>query len=130
MTNLSYFFRRLVLTLVLVGAGSGYAVAQDELRNTFFKDVDAARAAADAANASLLAPRSYASASKDYDAADDGLTRGRNIEYVRNKASDAEADYKTATTAAELAKTVLSLVMMSRQDAANAKAPDLSPEII
>jgi outer membrane protein OmpA-like peptidoglycan-associated protein len=112
-----------------MGAGSGYAVAQDELRNTFFKDVDAARAAADAANASLLAPRSYTSASKDYNAADDGLRRGRNIEYVRNKASDAEDDYKTATEAAELAKTVLSQVMKSRQDAANAKAPDLSPEI-
>jgi outer membrane protein OmpA-like peptidoglycan-associated protein len=108
---------------------AGTALAQNELRQTFFKDVDAARAAADGANANLLAPRSYGSATKDYEAAELGLNRGRNIEYVRNKASSAERHYKTATSAAELAKTVLSQVMKSRQDAANAKSPELSAEI-
>jgi len=129
MTYLSCFVRLFLLAIFALSAGSGFAVAQDELRNTFFKNVDAARAAADAANAVLLAPRSYASATKDYDAADAGLDRGRNIEYVRNKTASAAVDYKHATTAAELAKTVLSQVMKSRQDAANAKAPDLSPDI-
>ncbi len=104
-------------------------MAQNELRNTFFKDVDAAREAAVAANASLLAPRSYGSAIKDYTAAEAGLNRGRNIEYVRNKAGSAEGHFKRATSAAELAKTVLSQVLKSRQDAANAKGPELSPEI-
>ncbi len=127
MTSLTSFVRLLLLTIFVLGAGS--AVAQDELRQTFFKDVDAARVAADAVNASLLAPRSYGLANKDYDAADLGLDRGRNIEYVRSKAGSAEGHYKTATNAAELAKTVLSQVMKSRQDAANAKAPDLSSDI-
>lgn len=127
MASLTSFVRLLLLTIFVLGAGS--AVAQDELRKTFFKDVDAARVAADAVNASLLAPRSYGLANKDYDAADSGLQRGRNIEYVRDKAGSAEAHYKTATTAAELAKTVLSQVMKSRQDAANAKAPELSSDI-
>ncbi len=127
MTSLTSFVRLLLLTIFVLGAGS--AVAQDELRQTFFKDVDAARVAADAVNASLLAPRSYGLANKDYDAADLGLNRGRNIEYVRSKAGSAEGHYKTATNAAELAKTVLSQVMKSRQDAANAKAPDLSSDI-
>ena len=127
MASLTSFVRLLLLTIFVLGAGS--TVAQDELRRTFFKDVDAARVAADAVNASLLAPRSYGLANKDYDAADLGLQRGRNIEYVRSKASSAEGHYKTAATAAELAKTVLSQVMKSRQDAANAKAPDLSSDI-
>ena len=127
MAFLTNFVRLLLLAVFVLSAGS--AVAQDELRKTFFKDVDAARAAADAANASLLAPRSYGSATKDYDYAELGLNRGRNIEYVRNKAGSAERHYKTATAAAELARTVLSQVMKSRQDAANAKAPELSPEI-
>ena len=48
---------------------------------------------------------------------------------MRRKAADAEDHFLTATTAAELAKTVLSQVMKSRQDAANAKAPELSPDI-
>jgi len=127
MASQSIFVRLLLPALCVLGAG--FAVAQDELHDTFFKEVDAARAAAVAANASLLAPRSYSAAIKDYGAADAGLKRGRNIEYVRNKTGSAEDHFNTATTAAELAKTVLSQVMKSRQDAANAKAPDMSPEI-
>lgn len=115
------------LALLVFGASVGFA--QDELRNTFFRDADAALAAADAANAKLLAPRSYERATDAYKAADDGLTRGRNIEYVRDKASEAEQYYKAATEAARLAKTALSQVMKSRQDAANARAPELSTEL-
>ncbi|MDX1403942.1 MAG: OmpA family protein [Woeseiaceae bacterium] len=115
--------------LVIFVLWAGFSTAQDELRNTFFKEADAARAAADAVNAYLLAPRSYGAATKDYEAADAALARGRNIEYVRDKAASAVRHYNTATTAAELAHTVLSQVMKSRQDAANAKAPELSPDI-
>jgi outer membrane protein OmpA-like peptidoglycan-associated protein len=127
MASQSSFVRLFLLAIFVLGAVS--AAAQNELRNTFFKEADAARAAADAQNAVLLAPRSYAAATKDYKAADAGLVRGRNIEYVRDKTASATRHYKTATTAAELAKTVLSQVMKSRQDAANAKAPELSTEI-
>ena len=127
MASLPSFVRLLLLAVFVLGAGS--ALAQDELRKTFFKDVDAARAAADTVNANLLAPRSYSAAVKDYDAADVGLNRGRNIEYIRTKVGRAENNFQTATTAAQLAKTVLSQVMKSRQDAANAKSPQLSPEI-
>jgi outer membrane protein OmpA-like peptidoglycan-associated protein len=127
MASLPSFVRLLLLAIFVLSAGS--AVAQDELRKTFFKDVDVARTAADAVNANLLAPKSYSAAIKDYDAADAGLTRGRNIEYVRNKVGSAEGHFKTATIAAELAKTVLSQVMKSRQDAANAKSPQMSTEI-
>ncbi len=127
MASLTSFVRFFLLAVFVLSAGT--ALAQDELRRTFFKDVDAALAAADAVNASLLAPRSYSSATKDYEAAELGLNRGRNIEYVRNKVSTAERSYKTATTAAELAKTVLSQVMKSRQDAANARSPELSAQV-
>ncbi|MEX2125422.1 MAG: OmpA family protein [Woeseia sp.] len=112
--------------LVLLG---GYALAQDELRATFFKEADAALAAAKAANAELLAPESYADGIKDYQAAETGLERGRNVEYVRDKARDATAHLREAEKIATLGKSVLSQVMKSRQDAANARAPDLSPDI-
>jgi len=116
----------LVATLLL---GLGNAYAQDELRKTFFKEADAAKAAADAANAQLLAPRSYARGMDEYKDAEFALQRGRNIETVRANAADAARQFKTATTAAELASTALAQVMKSRQDAANARAPELSPEI-
>lgn len=115
--------------LIILALGVGNAVAQDELRKTFFKDVDAALVAADEANSQLLSPKNYADGKKDYDAAEVGLARGRNIEYVRKKAAAAHVSFAAATKSAQLAKTVLSQVLKSRQDAANAKAPDLSPDL-
>jgi outer membrane protein OmpA-like peptidoglycan-associated protein len=117
----------LIAALLLASAG---AIAQDnELRKTFFKEADAAKAAADAADANLLAPRSYARGMDEFRDAEMALERGRNIETVRSNAADAARHFKTATTAAELASTALAQVMKSRQDAANARAPELAPEI-
>ncbi len=105
------------------------AVAQDELRQTFLKDAEAALKAADAVDAKLLAPRSYERGADAFGDAEEGLRRGRNIEYVRTKAGEAEENFEAATKAAELAKTVLAQVMKSRQDAANARAPELSQDL-
>jgi outer membrane protein OmpA-like peptidoglycan-associated protein len=121
------FVRLVLLTVFLIGAGS--AAAQDELRNTFFKDVDTAKVEAEEANAALLAPDSFGDAVKDYEAAETGLQRGRNIEYVRDKVADAQRNYAAATKAARLAKTALSQENKSRQDAANARAPELSADL-
>jgi outer membrane protein OmpA-like peptidoglycan-associated protein len=119
--------RCVLITTLLLGLGNAHA--QDELRKTFFKEADAAKAAADNANAQLLAPRSYSRGMDEYKDAEFALERGRNIETVRSNASDAARYFKTATTAAELADTALAQVMKSRQDAANARAPELSKEI-
>ncbi len=121
-------FVRVFLVAVLM-LTSSIAGAQDELRKTFFKEADAAKAAADAADAALLAPRSYERGMTEYRDAEFALERGRNIETVRSNAADATRYFKTATTAAELAATALAQVMKSRQDAANARAPELEPEI-
>jgi outer membrane protein OmpA-like peptidoglycan-associated protein len=121
-------FVRLALVAGLVLA-TGLAEAQDELRKTFFKDADAAKAAADAANAALLAPRSYERGVQEYADAEYALERGRNIETVRSNAASAAEYFRTATATAELAATALAQVMKSRQDAANARAPELEVEI-
>jgi OOP family OmpA-OmpF porin len=119
--------RCVLIATLLLGLGNAYA--QDELRKTFFKEADAAKAAADSANAQLLAPRSYSRGMDEYKDAEIALERGRNIETVRSNAADATRYFKTATTAADLADTALAQVMKSRQDAANARAPELSGEI-
>lgn len=123
----SSFVRFFVCAAFLLGVGG--SLAQDELRSTFFKNADAALAEADAVNAKLLAPRAYESGARAYAAAEDGLSRGRNVQFLRDKTAEAAADFGTAKRGAELAKTVLSQVLKSRQDAANAKAPELSREI-
>jgi len=119
--------RCVVIATLLLSIGN--AVAQDELRNTFFKEADAAKALADGANAQLLAPRSYERGMSEYSDAELALERGRNIEKVRSNAAEAAQYFKTATTTAEFAATALAQVMKSRQDAANARAPELSVEI-
>ena len=118
------------LTLLgLLLLSTTFAFAQNELRATFFKDADAARAAADAANAELLAPKNYERGMKEYTDAESALQRGRNIETVRSNAAAAASYLTIAADKAALAKTALAQVLKSRQDAANAKAPQLSAEI-
>lgn len=121
-------FGRFVLMLMLM-LGATTAMAQNELRDTFFKTVDAQKAAAEAANAQLLAPNSYRRGLKEYRDAEVALERGRNIQTVRSNADLANGYFRTATIAAELAQVKLAQVLKSRQDAANARAPELSPEI-
>ncbi|MDH3362874.1 MAG: OmpA family protein [Gammaproteobacteria bacterium] len=121
------FVKLVAMSLLLFSAANGYA--QNELRKTFFKEADAAKAAADAANAELLAPRSYEQGLKEYGDAESALERGRNIEFVRSNAANATTYFNTAAEKARLAKTALAQVMKSRQDAANARAPELSTEI-
>ena len=119
--------RLIILGVALIAASSGYA--DDELRQTFFRDADAALAAADEVNAELYAPKSYQSGMKEYRDAEDYLARGRNIEYVRSNAADAVEHFSTAAQAASLAQTVLAQAIKSRQDAANAQAPKRAPEL-
>ena len=120
---------RTILALAALMLCASAAGAQDALRETFLSEAEAARAAADAAQAELLAPRSYSRGVEEFTDAEEGLERGRNIESVRSKAAEATNHFRTATEAAELAATALAQVMKSRQDAANARAPELSPEL-
>ncbi len=123
----SSFVRLLVVAAFLLTTGS--SLSQDELRSTFFKNADAALAEADAVNAKLLAPKSYQRGAKAYALAEAGLARGRSVQYLRDKTAEAASQFGAAKRASDLAKTVLSQVLKSRQDAANAKAPKLSPEV-
>ena len=128
MNSVNRLFSILLASLLLVGAD--ISVAQDdELRRTFFRDADAAKASADELDARMLAPRAYAEGVEDFEDAEEGLARGRNIEYVRRKADEATENFQTAAKSAELAHTALAQVMKSRQDAANAQAPELATEI-
>ena len=121
------WLRALILAVLALGAAS--ALAQNELRSTFFKNADAAKEAADAVNAEWLAPRTYERGMREYQAAEQALQRGRNIDYVRTNAAEAANYFTDAAKAAGLAKTALAQALKSRQDAANAQAPKLSPDL-
>ena len=121
------FVRFTLVAVALLAAGQGFA--QNELRKTFFREADAARAAAEAVDASLLAPRAWERGLKEYQDAEELLERGRNIEFVRDNTADATRYFREATEKSEIAKLKFAQALKSRQDAANAEAPQRSPEL-
>ena len=127
MVSESRLLKSLFAGMLLLAFGS--SLAQNELRDTFFKDADAAKLAADAVNAELYAPRNYEDGMREYRNAESSLERGRNIESVRSDAADATRYFRAATDAAKLAQTALAQAIKSRQDGANAQAPKLSPDL-
>lgn len=120
------FITLVFAVLALLATGEGHA--QEELRKTFFKEADAALAAADAVDAELLAPRAYERGKKEYADAENALMRGRNIETVRSNAADAAQYFADAAEKAAIAQAKFAQVLKSRQDAANARAPELSAD--
>jgi outer membrane protein OmpA-like peptidoglycan-associated protein len=123
----THFIRDVFFVVTLLAAGQSFA--QNELRDTFFKEADAARNAAIDADAALLAPRAWERGEKEYKDAEMALERGRNIEIVRSNASDATQYFKEAAQKAAIARTKFAQVLKSRQDAATEKSPQLSDEL-
>ena len=97
-----FLFAVLALALALA-----HSAAAQTLRDSLFAEADRAFAAAREANAELLAPRSYERGQKAYASAEQGLERGRNVEYIRSRLADATARFEEAAQAATLTRTTL-----------------------
>jgi OmpA-OmpF porin, OOP family len=96
--------------------------AQQNLRATLFAEADRAQAAAKAMNAELLAPATFNRALESYMAADNDLTRGRNMERIKSTLATATKAFNDAAQAAEIANVTLSAVIKTRGDATRANA--------
>lgn len=103
------------------------AIGQD-LHDALFKDADQALKDARAAKAELLAPESFSRGMNAYQHAEDDLKRGRNIDRIRNEASDAVKDFKKATEASQIAVITLASAIKTRDDAVNANAKTFALE--
>lgn len=114
------------LTLALLG---GMNAGAQELRAVLFEKAEASKAKAEAIQADLFAPRNYERAKKAYSAAETGLARGRNVDYIRDKLSEADEYFQKAEAAAELARITLASVIETRKDARAADAPSMSAPI-
>jgi OOP family OmpA-OmpF porin len=93
-----------------------------ELRAQLFAAADAAMAAANDAQASVLAPASYEQAAERYRRAEENLARGRSIEDIREDLGEAVRYFEQATENTELARVGLSEPYQARQDALAADA--------
>ena len=119
-----FLFATLALCLALANSAGAQA-----LRDSLFAEADRAYQAARDANAALLAPRNFERGQKAYQQAEQGLERGRNVEYIRSRLSDATARFDEATESADLTRTTLAATIKTRQDARAAEAPILSQPI-
>ncbi|MEL6951430.1 MAG: OmpA family protein [Pseudomonadota bacterium] len=118
----------LIATLAFCLALASTAGAQ-ALRDSLFAEADRAYQSARDANAALLAPRNFERGQKAYQQAEQGLERGRNVEYIRSRLADATARFTEATESADLTRTTLAATIKTRQDARAAEAPILSQPI-
>jgi outer membrane protein OmpA-like peptidoglycan-associated protein len=122
---------RSVLALVgalMLFATTGAIAADADLRATLFGRADAALAEANAARASVLAPKSYAEAATYYRSAEDKLARGRGIESIQSDLAKAVEALNRAAEATRLAQVTLGSALEARDDADAAEAETFAPD--
>ena len=121
------FARRLAAFLVL-GVLASTAIAQNELRDNLFSQTDAALAAANEAQANVLAPKNYGEAAAYYRSAEDKLRRGRSIDSIKKDLEEAAAALRKAVDATRLANVTLTGAIQARNDAVAANAAEFAAE--
>jgi len=121
MKSRRYAARRWAAVL-LFGLAATALSAEGNLRDTLFAQADEALGAANAARASVLAPKSYAEAAKYYRSAEDKLERGRGIDSIKADLERAATALREAADATRLANITLASAIQARDDAEAASA--------
>jgi len=119
----------LVVALGLLAFEPIAAQDSSQIRSQLFAAADAALAAADAAEANVLAPTSYERASEHYRSAEQDLARGRSLEGIRAELVEATRYYTQAAERTELARVSLAAPFQARRDALEAEAPQYAREL-
>jgi outer membrane protein OmpA-like peptidoglycan-associated protein len=110
------------LALCLASVAPQVWAQNQPLREQVFARADQALADANEAEANVLAPVSYAEASRFYRDAETALERGRRLEGIREDIAEAITHFDAAVAAAELARVSLRDAIAARDDAIAADA--------
>jgi len=92
------------------------------LRDQVFARADQVLAAANEAQANVLAPISYEQGARYYREAETDLQRGRRLDGIRADLAEAVAHFQSAIAAADLARVTLRDAIAAREDAMAAEA--------
>jgi hypothetical protein len=111
-----------LLALSLVVSGGVFGQSQQAIRDQLFGPTDALKKEADAVNAKLLGPHSYAEAMELYKDAGDTLEKGKDINSVKEDLSKADGLFKKSTDAAKLAQVTFAATLTAREHAEKAEA--------
>lgn len=120
-------FKSIAFSFALLGC-TLLAVAADDVRETLFRDADAALAAANTARANILAPQNYEEAAKLYRRAEERLEKGQRIERIREDLAKAIPYFEAAAKATRLAEVTFGASIQARNDAEAAQAETYANE--
>lgn len=95
-------------------------------KNSLFSKASEVLAAANAAQANILAPQGYSAGSKHYQAAEVLYAKRRPIHKVQKELDAAESDLRQAAKNAELARITFAAVLKARNDARGVDAQRLA----
>lgn len=113
----------LILGLVFSLALSSQA---DQLRDSLFAEVNKAMEEANANQANILAPVSYAKAADYFTSADERYRKKQNVDRIQKELAQATAFFRKSVESSELAKLTFESVIKARNDASNAQAEKMS----
>jgi OOP family OmpA-OmpF porin len=117
----------MVAALVVACFTAAASMAQNTIvRDSLFKETDAAFAEALKAHANWLAPMNYTEAADYYRRADSSFNRGRSTESVRRTLVQANEALRKAMESTRIAEVTLATVIKARTDAESADAENFA----
>ena len=123
-----YLLSRSIVAAIFIIGSLLMGAAQAELQSTGFKDTDALLEKANELNAEVLAPKSYASADKYYQAARKYRESGRS-DTSRKQLVKANTALRNAVEAAQVAQLVFTDALQARERAITADAAQFEPAL-
>lgn len=114
-----------------IGAGSAFGASADpidELRSSLFEAANQSLRRANEAQASVLAPTSYAEAADHYRRAEDTLESGGSIDSIRRDLERAASLFDKAAKHSAVALPTFEPTLQARQDAASSDAKTYAAE--
>lgn len=120
--TLSTNFLRFPLTTICLLFISAVSAQDAAVREEVFAEADKLRAAAEAAETSLFAPKSHEEAMRYYADAEEKFERGRRLDNVNEDLAMAVQHFTTALETTELSKLTLENAIAARTSAEEAEA--------
>jgi hypothetical protein len=122
MESTQMFTRLTFLAVISLACVAASAQDQQAIRQQIFGETDTVKAEADALNAVMLAPVSYAAAMELYADAGDTLAKGRDLDSAREDLAEAKTLFARSVEAAKLAQTSFADALAARASASTAEA--------
>ena len=113
---------RRVIVIFWLAIAPLQAIPAQDLRSPLFQAADAALAAAEDANAAVLAPAAWEAGMDAYTAAENDLARAGSISRIQSRLATAEVSFNEAAAAAASAATTLEPLLQTRQQTLAAAA--------